>query len=153
MSNDPGIPGMDNQQVSGYVPQVQGNSVPPSTSDERNLALLAHLGALVSYFFGSWFLHIGIPGVIFAIKKDSSPYVRLHAAEATNFQITFTIFVAIATVVGLILAVASFGLMLVILIPLAIAVGIFGLVVMIKGSIAASRGEFYQYPFTIRFFS
>jgi len=54
----------------------------PST-DERNLAMLAHLLGIVSGFVGAL--------IIWLIKKDQSAFVDEQGKEALNFQITVMI--------------------------------------------------------------
>lgn len=118
-------------------------------SDDRNLAMLVHVLTLVSLFVGGWGIHIGIPLVAWLWKRGSSPFVGEHAREELNFQLSLTIYLL---VVGLV-AVLTLGLALLVIIPIALVLGIVVLVVMIKASMAASRGEQYRYPFTLRLVS
>ena len=53
--------------------------------DSRSWALAAHLSPLVGLFVG--LPPIG-PLIVYLAKKDD-PYVRRHAAEALNFNISF----------------------------------------------------------------
>ena len=53
------------------------------TSDERTMAILSHLLALVAHILG--------PLIIYLLKKDESKYVAEHAKESLNFQITMLI--------------------------------------------------------------
>ncbi|MEP6949558.1 MAG: DUF4870 domain-containing protein [Ginsengibacter sp.] len=101
----------------------------PPTSDEKTLAILAHV---LTFAFG--FL---APLVIYLIKKDESPFVTYHAKESLNFQITIFIIV-IALVVTII------GLLLI------WAVGIVALVLVIMATIKASEGKLHKYPFSLR---
>jgi uncharacterized Tic20 family protein len=126
----------------------QADASPP-TGDERNVAMLVHVLTLISLFVGGWGIHIGIPLVAWLWKRGSSPFVAAHAREELNFQISLTLYTLIA---GL-LAILTLGLGLLVIVPLALVLGIIVLVVMIKASMAASRGEQYRYPFTIRFVS
>src|SRR5262245_37959694 len=67
------------------------------TDDEKTLAILSHVLAL---FFGLF-----APLVIYLIKKDESAFVKEHALESLNFQITMTIIaiVLVLTIVGILL--------------------------------------------------
>lgn len=103
--------------------------------DDKNLSMLAHLLALFTGFLG--------PLVIYLVKKDDSAYVRAHAVEALNFQIS----VAIYLIISFLLAFVLIG---VILIP---AVTILNIVCIILASIKASDGILYRYPLTIRLVS
>lgn len=104
----------------------------PTTSDETGIAVLAHLGGLIGSFL--------VPLIIYLIKRDESPFLRHHAAEALNFQLTLMI----AYTVSFVLLFLLIGF---ILLPL-LLVG--SLVLTIVASMAASRGEWYQYPMTLR---
>ena len=126
----------------------QGEASAP-TGDERNIAMLVHVLTLISLFVGGWGIHIGIPLLAWLWKRGSSPFVSEHAREELNFQISLTLYTLIASLI----AIFTLGIALIVILPLALVIGIIILVVMIKASIAASRGEQYRYPFTIRFVS
>jgi len=112
---------------------------PLSQSEERNWALAAHIGSLVAAWFAMGFI---CPLVIWLIFRDRSDYVRRHALESLNFQISLLIY----GVVAVVLAVGTFGLGLLVIIPLAIA----ALVLIIMATMAAAEGRDYRYPLTIR---
>jgi hypothetical protein len=108
------------------------------TSEERTMAMLAHLLALSGYVipFGNL---IG-PLIIWLVKKDTSPFVDDQGKESLNFQITYTI--AILICVPLMFCVIG--------IPLAILLAIAALIFIILASINASGGTPYRYPMTLR---
>ena len=99
------------------------------TSDERTLAILCHV---LGIFF--WILP---PLIIYLIKKDESAYVKQHAMEALNFQITVGI-------VSIALALTIVGLLLIWVLWIA------ALAFIIIASINASDNKVYRYPLTIR---
>jgi uncharacterized Tic20 family protein len=103
----------------GYVP----------TSDEKTMALLCHVLCIVVWLFA--------PLIIYLMKKDESPFIRAHAKESLNFQITLCI-------VALILAISIVGLFLLWLL------GLIGTILIIVATIRASEGKLYRYPFNIR---
>ncbi len=103
----------------------------PST-DERNLAMLAHLLGIVSGFVGAL--------IIWLIKKDQSAFVDEQGKEALNFQIT----VMIAFVGSWILMFVLIGMLLMPLVLLG------NLVFCILAAVAVSKGGNYKYPFAIR---
>lgn len=108
--------------------------------------LSALLGAIVTGAFGGgWGCFIG-PLVIWLIKKDTMPFVNDQGKEALNFNIT----VAIAFVVLFLLSVMTFGIGLIIAIPLWFIIGIVWLVFTIIAAIKANEGTLYRYPFTLR---
>ena len=107
--------------------EMQPDYVP--TSDEKTLALLAHILTFIAPILA--------PLIIFLIKKEESNFVRWHAAESLNFQITM----AIIFIILLISVIGWFLLWL----P-----GIVTLVLVIVATIRASEGKLYKYPFSIR---
>ncbi len=106
-------------------------------SEERTLALAAHLLGILTSFIGAL--------VIWLISKDASPskpFATDQAREALNFQIT----VIIAYVAAVILAIVSFGILF--FVPT--LVWIANLVFCILAAVKANNGEHYRYPFTLR---
>lgn len=121
---------------------------PPA--DQRQWAMFAHLSALLGAiltgaFGGGWGCFIG-PLIIWLVKKDTMPFVDDQGKEALNFNIT----VAIAFLILLLLSVMTFGVGLVLAVPLWIIIGIAWLVFTIIASIKANEGVRYRYPFTLR---
>ena len=101
----------------------------PPTSDEKTMALLAHVLTFV--------FPILAPLVIYLIKKDESSFVAYHAKESLNFQITLF-------VICILLFITIVGILLLWI------VGIIGAVLVIVATIRASEGKLYKYPFAIR---
>jgi uncharacterized Tic20 family protein len=99
------------------------------TSDERTLAILCHVLGIFFWIFP--------PLIIYLIKKDESAYVKQHAMEALNFQITISI-------VSIVLALTIVGILLIWVVWIA------ALVFMIIASINASDNKIYRYPLTLR---
>lgn len=112
-----------------------GDEITPDTlptSDEKILAILAHILTIVSTFIA--------PLIIYLIKKDNSPYVAEHAKESLNFQITMFI-----------LYLLSFLLIIVLVgILLLWVLSIVNLVLVIIATIKASENKMYRYPFNFR---
>ena len=105
----------------------------PPTSDEKTMAILSHVLCFVAWFVA--------PLVIFLIKKDESAFVRAHAVESLNFQIT----IAIAYIISFWLMFIFIGFILMFFL------GIAALVLIIIATIRASEGKLYKYPFSIKF--
>jgi len=110
------------------------------TSEERNWALAAHVGTFVAAWFAMGFL---APLLIMLIKGKDSAFVRQHAVESLNFQISLLIYLVVSAVLALVLI--GFVLMAV--------VGVFALVVIILATVKAANGEEYRYPLCIRMVS
>lgn len=106
--------------------------------DERNLALLAHLGTLAGYLVG--FGQIIVPLVIWVMKKDASEFVAANALESLNFQISISLWLAISALLTIVL----------IGIPMLIVLGIIDLVCIVLAAMKASDGEVYRYPLSLR---
>ena len=106
--------------------------------NERQWGMFGHLSALSGFIvpFGNL---IG-PLIIWQMKKDQHPFAADQAKEALNFNISITI---LAVISGALICV----FVGIILLPL---VAVFGLVMTIIAGIAANKGEWYRYPFTIR---
>jgi hypothetical protein len=102
------------------------------TSDERIIAMLCHLLAFLSGFVG--------PIVLWAVKKDESPFVDAHGKEAINFHITVLIY----SVVTLMLCFVLVGFLL---IPV---VGLLAIISPIVGAVKAANGQPFRYPLAIR---
>lgn len=116
------------------------------TSEERNWAMAAHLGSFVAAYPA---LGLLAPLTVLLVKGNASPFVRRHAVESLNFQITTLIWAGI----GFVLVVLTLGVGIVVVVPIAVVVAIFYLVVVIVGGVRASGGRGYRYPLTWRFVS
>ena len=127
---------------------------PPEGSpgaEEKQWAMFAHLSALIGGILTSgWAGSIGCfigPLIIWLVKKDTMPFVDDQGKESLNFNIT----VAIVFLALLLLSIVTFGIGLVLAIPLWIIIGIAWLVLTIIASLKAKDGVAYRYPFTLRF--
>lgn len=119
---------------SNEVAAATGTSL---SADAKNWAVLSHLSAFAMF--------LGIPSVVgpvvtWAVKKDD-PYVDFHGKEAVNFNLSFLIY-------GVVSAVLILALVGLVLLPV---VGLTWFVLVIVGAVKAGAGEYYRYPFTIRF--
>ena len=119
---------MDSQDLLG----TEMLPLTPPTSDEKTLAMLAHLLTFIAPILA--------PLIIYIIKKNESPFVAAHALESLNFQITL-----------IILFIISFILMILIIgIFMLSVLGIAGTILIIIASVRANEGKLYKYPFCIR---
>jgi uncharacterized Tic20 family protein len=106
--------------------------IAPANSDEKNIAVVTHITGIFFSIF---------PGlIVWLLKKDESPYISDQAREALNFQITLLIAYLVAGVLVFILI----GFLLIFLIWLA------NIIFSILAAVAASRGENYRYPLSLR---
>lgn len=136
-------------------------------AQDRNWAIAAHLSALVA-IAGMPFGHILGPLVVYLIKGHESEFVAAHARASLNYQITLSVLAIIAILVGVAVTIGfavnastqstvdvAGGLGVT---TVWVAVGIAALLILtlsilfiIMGSLAASEGRLYTYPFAIRF--
>jgi len=120
------------QQTDGTLPMVSNvPTAPIGEGEARQQAALAHYLGLIGF--------IG-PLIIYVTSADKDPFVKDQATEALNFHLT----VLIGWIVVLVLSCVVVGLFL------APFLWIGEIVLSIMGGMAASRGEWYRYPFNIR---
>ena len=117
-----------------------------SASEERTWAMVAHIGVFVAAWFAMGFL---CPLFVWLVYRQRSDFVRRHALESLNFQLSLLIYTAIAVVLVLI----TFGLGVLIIIPLIIIGAVAAVVFIVLATMAASSGNEYRYPLTIQFVS
>jgi hypothetical protein len=108
-----------------------------SLQAERNWAMAAHLSSFAAAYVALGFLG---PLVVLLAVGNRSPFVRRHAVEALNFNLTWLLYIAVAAVLAWLLV----G------IPLLILLGLGYLVLVVLAAIEASNGREYRYPLTIR---
>ena len=108
------------------------------TDEDRNWAVGAHLSAFLAAYVALGFLG---PLVVMLVRGDGSPFVRAHAVEALNFNLTVLIYVLICVVLALLLI----GFLLL------AGLAVLYLIAVIIGAMPASQGRAYRYPLTIRF--
>ncbi len=146
-------PAPPNSAPPGWYPDAGGQrywdgiawtdqAIPPATApggaptnDDRTLAMLAHLLAVVGGFLP--------PLIIWLLRQDGSPLVIANAKESLNFQLTL-----------MIAWLVSFGLLFILIgIVLMPILAIVQVVMPIVAALAANKGEMYRYPLTLRLIS
>jgi len=106
---------------------------------ERQFAMFLHLSALSFMIFPGLSI---LPAIImWAVKKDESPFIDDHGKESVNFQISFLLW-------GLIAGLSILACIGIVLLP---AVSIIAAIAIIISAVRANNGEFVRYPMTIRF--
>jgi uncharacterized Tic20 family protein len=113
---------------------------PSSSSSVRTWCVLCHASALLGLFF-HFLGHIFGPLIVWLMKRGNSPEIDAYGKESLNFQLSMLIYDAIAAILCIFL----------IGIPILIALWILNTVLVIVASVKAGEGQFYRYPFTIRF--
>jgi uncharacterized protein len=135
------------------------------SAQERNWAMAAHLSALVG-LAGLPFGHILGPLVVYLAKGHESEFIGEHSRASLNYQITVSVVLIVASIVAIAItfgflvpmsespnytAPISFAALWVAFGLGALLVVLATLVFIILGTVAASDGRPYNYPFAIRF--
>ena len=106
---------------------------------ERQWGMFTHLAALATFIVP--FGHIVGQLILYLIKKDEFEFVADQGKEVLNFQITWSLIF----IVSAILIIVGIGVLML------IGFGIAWFVLVIVGTVAANNGQYYRYPFTIKF--
>jgi uncharacterized Tic20 family protein len=135
-------------QGAGVADQAWG----PDPAADRSTALIVHLVTLVGGIIGV--------GIMYAVTRERSQFVRHHVSEALNFVLCILI---VSLVVPLVLIAAVFGGLALfgeagvaafaLFFPVIILAWIVQVVPPILAMMAANRGEWYRYPYIYRFVS
>ena len=133
--NQPPIAPPHNPLPPGAVPTM-------SPAEERNWAVATHLASFSGYL-GIPFGHILGPLVIWLMKKDSSRFLDEAGKETVNYNISIIIWALLC--IPLCFVLIGFFLLG--------ALALFDIIITIVAAIAASNGQQFRYPLTIRFLS
>lgn len=133
---------MTTPQQPGYGYGPHGAGTP--SQEERTWALASHVGSIVGAWLAMAFL---VPLAVLLIKGKDSAFVRHHAVESLNFQISMLIYL----VVGVVLVLFTLGVGLIVVVPVGIVLAVLWLVFVVIATVKAGNGESYRYPLTIRF--
>jgi uncharacterized protein len=123
---------------AGGPPPGGPGQQPLSPDQERLWAMLAHLLSFVAAYL---FLGFVAPLVVLLVFGPRSAYVRAHAVESLNFNLSWLLY----AIVSVVLIFIGIGILLL------LALGIAYVVLIIIASVRANNGEFFRYPLTIRF--
>ena len=136
----PGPYGQQPNQPGGYPPPGGYQQAPVTAADERLWATLAHVGGIIVSFVAGL--------VVYLIYKDRSTYLREQAREALNFQISIAIVAFAGSILSVVLAFVTGGLLGFINLGLLawIAQVVFG----ILAALAANKHQDYRYPLALR---
>jgi len=126
---------------------------------DRTWAMLCHLSAFTGLVFPLG--HVLAPLILWLIKRESSPYIADQGREAVNFQISMSLYIAIAFLFNIVLvgfgirmpsmSMALMGNMQLLSMPVMAAVMLFGFGMVIYAAIRVNRGVLFRYPLTLRF--
>ncbi len=144
----------------------------------RIWAMLCHLSAMVAWILLVFVVLIGIPLylplnvlaplIIWRLKKTQYSWVDFQGKESLNFQLSLTFYVLIVVIISLLIVFTSFGIamtsnstvnyidiifhtLLITCSAIVLLMLLLQLFVVSFASIKAYKGQYYRYPFTIRF--
>ncbi|MDB4297238.1 DUF4870 domain-containing protein [Flavobacteriaceae bacterium] len=112
------------------------------TKTERILAIILHMSG-----FLNGVLPLAIPGIIWYWKREESTFINMHGKEAINFQLSILLLIIGATT----FVVLTIGIGALIIAPLVVIFGLLYIYWIVMAAIAASKGNYYQYPVVYRF--
>jgi uncharacterized protein len=115
-------------------------------SDERGLATTVHVVTLAAQLLTAGLAHVFVPAVALFLFQSKSAWLKGHIKEQLNFQITYLVVAAITAV----LTFFTFGLGAIVAVPVLLVLFIADIVCSIKAALAATRGDTYEFPFSIR---
>lgn len=115
-------------------------------SEVRNWAMAGHLSAFLGSFVALALLG---PLVVWLVRREVDGFSEEHAREALNFNLTVFLLLIIGAVVSLL----TFGLALIVVVPIGLGVAVTWIILTILAAVRASEGRAYRYPMTIRFVS
>lgn len=113
-------------------------------SEERSMALVAHLSTLVAMVVSAGWLSFVGPLIVWFIYRERSEFVRRSAAGAFNFNLGMWLLALVGWICVLTLIGAVIG------IPILIFAAIAQIVCHVIGAVKANKGELYRYPFQLR---
>jgi uncharacterized Tic20 family protein len=132
---------MNDTTTPPQLPPHQQWGPPPATpmspDAERNWAVTAHLSSFVAAYVALGFVG---PLVVMLTVGNRSPFVRRHAVEALNFNLSWLLYLTVSGIL----------VFLLVGIPLLVLLGVAYLVLVVLAAIEASAGREFRYPLTIR---
>ena len=129
---------MENTPPPVPAPSNQPPAVPPSPTNDNSLAVVMQLLGFAGFVFP--FGNIIAPLILWLVKRAESPLLDRTGKEVLNFQISYTIYAAVAGIL-------CFVLIGFLILP---AVFILWVVLMVVAAVRTGNGEEYRYPMTIR---
>jgi uncharacterized Tic20 family protein len=113
--------------------------------------MLSHAGAVVAMVFSAGFLGFVASVAVYMIHKDRGPFVRSHAANSINVQISMFVWLVVAGVVYVILGIATLGFGFVVFLPVFAVPFVWAGVLHVIGAVKAYNGEWWTPPLTPQF--
>jgi uncharacterized Tic20 family protein len=97
-------------------------------------------------YLGAIFLGPIIPLVVYALRARRSPFMRYHAATAVNLSLTGALYALCCLILAGLLLLDSVTAALAVALPVGFVIWVSMLRYLIRGVIAANRGERHDVP-------
>ncbi|MGH3197684.1 MAG: DUF4870 domain-containing protein [Streptosporangiaceae bacterium] len=97
-------------------------------------------------YLGAIFLGPVIPLIVYALRARRSPFMRYHAATAVNLSLTGTLYGLCCLILGGLLLLDSIAVALLVVLPVGFVIWVSMLRHLIRGVVAANRGERHEAP-------
>lgn len=125
-----------------YSPEYGGVQPQISPAEERQWGMISHAIPAAAVVLSAGTLGFVASLVVYLIYKDKGPFVKAHAANSLNVQISMLIWWVVAGIVTLF----SLGL----LFPILFVPPIWALVLHVMGALKANEGQWWQPPLTFK---
>ncbi len=102
------------------------------TQDEKTAAMLSHVLTFFGFFLA--------PLLVYVVKREESDFVKHHAMESLNFQVSIMIYF-MACIPMMLLLVGFF---------MAFIIAVLAFISIVIATVKASEGIPHRYPFTLR---
>jgi uncharacterized Tic20 family protein len=97
-------------------------------------------------YLGAIFLGPVVPLAVYVLRSRRSPFMRYHAATAVNLSLTAALYGLCCLILGGLLLLDSATVALVVALPVGLVIWVSALLYLIRGAIAANRGERSEAP-------
>ena len=87
-----------------------------------------------------------LPLFVYLSRRNASPFVRWHAAQALNVTLTFLLYLVCGAIAGFLLSLDSARAALWIMVPIAVIGWLTTARNLLRGAAAAAGGDFFQIP-------
>jgi len=147
--------GPGGQQQGGYSQQPQpayrATPATMSAQEERTWGAISHAGAVVAMICSAGFLGFLASIAVYVVHKDRGPFVRSHAANSINVQISMFIWLVVATVLYVVLGIVTLGIGFVVFLPVFLVPLVIAGILHVIGAVKAYNGEWWNPPMTPQF--
>jgi uncharacterized Tic20 family protein len=137
----------------GQQPDSAYRAAPSTMSpqDERTWGAISHAGAVVAMICSAGFLGFLASIAVYVVYKDRGPFVRAHAANSLNIQISMFRWLVVATVIYVVLGIVTLGVGFVVFLPVFAVPFVFAGILHVIGAVKAYNGEWWNPPLTPAF--